>query len=103
MTDSQIEIHYADEWAALYVDGKLHSDPGDAYRVEEEAFALVGIRQVQDDAFMRGQDRREGVARTLDEVNEYRWQRDNRRSEAKRLRDEAARLTAEAALLEGGS
>jgi hypothetical protein len=95
-----VEIHYSDDWAALYVDGKLHSDPGDSYRIEEEAFALLGVRQVMDDAFMRGQKARDGVARTLWEVTEFASQRDADRAEAVRKRELAGKLLAEADELE---
>lgn len=99
----KMELHYADEWAALYVDGKLADNGvGDAYRVEELAFEMAGVKQVKDDAFMRGQNQYDGVARTLDEVDEYRWARDNRAEEAKRLREEAEALIARAAELESG-
>ncbi len=40
--ESNLEIHYAGEWAALYVDGKLE-EVGDAYIAEERAFALLGV------------------------------------------------------------
>lgn len=100
MTDTpKLEIHYADQWAALYVNGRLDR-VGDSYLAEERAFELCGVKTVQDDAFMRGQTTREGVAQTIDEVNEYRQQRDHARAEAARLREEAARLAAEADRLE---
>ncbi len=97
-----LEIHYAGEWAALYIDGQLdHDSVGDSYLAEERAFELLGVKTVQDDAFMRGQDQRVGVARTLGEVDEYRWSRDNKAAEAARKREEAARLIAEADELDG--
>jgi hypothetical protein len=34
--ERKLEIHYADEWAALYVDGKLER-VGDSYLAEERA------------------------------------------------------------------
>ncbi len=98
----KLEIHYDGSWAALYVDGNLRGEPGDSYRVEEEAFELLGVRQVQDDAFMRGQKHREGVARTLAEVDEYRQTRTDRAAEVKRKREQAAALLAEAEALEAG-
>jgi hypothetical protein len=96
-----IEIHYADEWAALYLDGKLDR-VGDAYLAEEKAFGLLGVKQVQDDAFMRGQNQASGVADTLDEVAEYRRQRDEALTEAARLRAQADELLAKAGLLKQG-
>lgn len=98
----KLEIHYADEWAALYVDGKLDR-VGDAYLAEERAFSLVGVKQVQDDAFMRGQSDREGVAQKLEEVAAYRKTRDHREEQAKKLRDEAQQLIARAEELERGT
>lgn len=84
----EVEIHYEQqwgEWAALYVDGKLVT-VGDNDNTEEKAFDVLGVRMVQDDAFMRGQDRREGVAQTLSEVAEY------RAGEKERLRLKQERL-----------
>jgi DNA-binding CsgD family transcriptional regulator len=97
-----LEIHYTGEgWAALYVDGKLDR-VGDSYLAEERAFQLAGVTTVTDDAFMRGQNQREGVAQTLDEVAAYRAQRERDKAEAARLREEAQRLLARAAGLDGG-
>lgn len=95
----ELEIHYGDEWAALYRDGNLVI-VGDSYRTEEEALTLLGVTLVHDDAFMRGQDRREGVAPTLADVAAYREGRGRRLAEAARLREEADRLRAEADALE---
>jgi len=92
----KLEIHYSTgEWAALYVDGKLER-VGDAYWVEERAFELLGVTVLHDEAFLRGQGQRDGVAKTLDEVDAYRQQREADKAEAQRLRDEAARLAAAA-------
>jgi hypothetical protein len=97
-----LEIHYDPngEWAALYVDGRLDR-VGDSYLAEEKAFDLLGVKIVRDDAFLRGQDRRDGVAQTLDELAEFRRQRDADRDAAARLREEAAQLLARAAELDG--
>ncbi len=94
-----LEIHYADEWAALYKDGELVR-VGDSYLAEEKAFELLGVIIVQDDAFMRGQGRSDGVAQTLDEVVEYALERDRRKQTAADKRAEAERLLAEAKELE---
>lgn len=100
----KLEIHYADDWAALYIDGQLDPDTvGDKYNAEEKAFALLGVKQVHDNAFMRGQSQRSGVAPTLDDVAAYRWERDNKRDEAARLRQEAESLLARAKELEDAS
>ena len=95
----KLEIHYAGEWAALYVDGDLER-VGDAYLAEERAFEIFGVKTVHDNAFMRGQQQADGVARTLDDVAAYRATREGRRQEAERLRAEAARLLTEASALE---
>ncbi|MFY1595521.1 hypothetical protein [Micromonospora sp. WMMD737] len=98
----KLEIHYAQGWAALYVDGQLDPNTvGDSYHAEEKAFELLGVKQVQDDAFMRGQIHRDGVAPTLDEVAAYRQARLDRLRTAAEKRRDAERLLAEAAELEG--
>lgn len=95
-----LEIHYADEWAALYVDGKLDR-VGDSYLAEERAFELLGVKVVQDDAFLQGQDQAAGVAKTLDELYVYTDDRDRRKAHAERLRTEAANLLTQADQLAG--
>src|SRR5688572_20142914 len=94
----KLEIHYADEWAALYVDGKLEI-VGDSYLAEERALMMSCVDLIQDDSFMMGQRYRDGVARTVDEVNQYRIDREARREQAEKLRLEASRLLLEAELL----
>lgn len=112
---SQVEIHYdsedtggSGEWAALYVDEKLIR-VGDSYRTEEMAFSLLGVKRVEDSAFMRGQSDREGVAQTLEEVATYACERDRRfeladqkRAKAKKLLEEANELESSATALEKG-
>jgi hypothetical protein len=97
-----LEIHYdpTGTWGALYVDGCLER-VGDSYLAEERAFELLGVKTVQDNAFLRGQDGRNGCAQTLDELAAYRSQRDADRAEAARLRAEAAELLARAGNLDG--
>lgn len=87
----KLEIHYADDWAALYVDGKL-TVVGDTYQAEEKAFELLGVQTMVDDSFMRGQTSRDGVAQTLEEVDAYRTERAQRGERARALRAEAKRL-----------
>lgn len=96
----ELEIHYEDEWAALYVDGKLDR-VGDAYLAEERAFEILGVKIVQDDAFMRGQSQASGVAQTLDEVWKYASERAAAVARAAHLREQAAELIARAAELDG--
>jgi hypothetical protein len=98
---SALEIHYAEEWAALYVDGKL-DEVGDTYVTEERALELAGVTCVHDDAFMRGQTHREGVAQTLSDVTDYRERRATARERAELLRQRAADLLRQAELAEAG-
>ncbi|MEU3452225.1 hypothetical protein ABZ671_01080 [Micromonospora sp. NPDC006766] len=99
----KLEIHYADDWAALYIDGQLDSDSvGDSHIAEARAFKLLGAKQVYSNAFMRGQSFRAGVAPTLADVEAYKQEMDARQAEAAEKRAEAARLLAEAEALEGG-
>jgi len=100
MNAPKLEIHYADEWAALYLDGQL-TLLGDAYAAEQRALDLAGVTLVFDDAFMRGQDRATGVAPTLADIATYRTKRDADEAEANRLRRKAERLAERAAQLEG--
>jgi hypothetical protein len=97
-----MEIHYSEGWAALYVDGKLHGEPGDSYLAEEQAFALLGVKQIQDDAWLRGGNGHgePAPARTTDEIDEYRRARQARLDKAQAKRDQAARLIAEANALD---
>jgi hypothetical protein len=97
----QLEIHYAEEWAALYIDGQLDPNSvGDSYIAEERAFALLGVKCVQGEAFMRGQSQRDGIAHTLDEVDEYKAIRDQAENWAANLRAQAKQLLEEADSLE---
>lgn len=98
-----IQIHYTgDDWAGLYVDGKLEA-VGHDYVVEEKAFGISGVELIQDDAFMRGGTDRKDAAPTLAFVEEYKQAREKRRIEADRLRTEAARLIEEAKKLDPDS
>jgi hypothetical protein len=68
-----IELHHqADtDWAALYCDGKL-LEAGEFPRIADVALGLADVRHVADDAFMRGQMHRDGIARDLGEVDRFR-------------------------------
>jgi hypothetical protein len=92
---SRIEVHTAGEWSALYFDGRLQT-VGDSYHADEWIREHFGVVTVDDDAFMRGQGSRDGVAATLDQVAEYARERDARLARAAELRAEANRLLAEA-------
>lgn len=89
------------EWAALYVNGKL-STYGDRENPVDRALQLAGVTLVQDDAFLLGGDGADGVAKTLAEIDDFRYRRDQRRRVAQQKRQEAARLLAQAAEIEAG-
>lgn len=85
--------------AALYIDGKLRTAQ---HSVDELALELLGVTVVCDPAFMQGQTRWSGVAKTLDEVCRYRQTRERLAVEAARLREQAAALISKAEELEKG-
>lgn len=93
--DQDFEIHYAEEWAALYVDGQLIT-VGDAYNTEEQALNLLGVKTIQDEAFMCGGNSRENVAKTLEEVEDFKNKREELKQKAETLRKQAALLEEEA-------
>jgi len=102
----KLEIHYdgGGEWAALYVDGVLDLDTvGDSYHAEERAFELLGVKQVMDSPFLRGSNRREDAAPTLDDIEAYRQRMEERERQVRRLLAEAAALQARAERLRGAS
>ena len=92
---ASVEIHEDGEWSAVYLNGRLIR-VGDTYLADEWVRDHFGVLTVQDDAFMRGQSSRDGVAQTLEEVLEYARVREERLSRGAALRAEAARLVAEA-------
>lgn len=101
-----MELHTGTEdWSALYVDGQLHTY-GDSYLAEEAIRSIVGVRVVDDNAWLRGGNGtgRNGnppPASTLDEVHGYMVERSERESRARNLRERAAELLAEAEGLDG--
>lgn len=104
----ELEIHYCgEEWAALFVDGKLDT-LGDSYLAEEKALCLLGVKTVGGPDgldVLRGGDGRSvdgspSPAITLDEVAAYRAERVRRQSLAAEKRAEAEALLAQAAELE---
>ena len=86
---AELEIHYSEDWAALYVNGTLDI-VGDSYLAEERAFDILGVNIVQDPAFMRGQTARDGVAQTLDEVADYKARREEVRRKVAEMENEIA-------------
>jgi hypothetical protein len=99
-----LELHYSADstWAALYADGAL-VQVGEAAPAEEKAFELTGVVQVHDEAFLRGQTSRDGVAPSLADVAAYRHQRDRAKNDADALRRMAQRILDEADALENGT
>lgn len=95
MSEKLIRYRGGDEWSALYVDGKLDR-VGDHYWVEERIFELLGVEERYDDDFMRGQDHREGVAQTLEEIEEYTVAQEALQEEADELINQANELRARA-------
>jgi hypothetical protein len=98
MSDS-IEFHAAGEWTAVYLNGLLVR-VGDHYLADEWLRARVGVVEVDDDAFMRGQDSRDAVAPNLAQVAEYKLARDKRLAEAADMRNRAQALLDAALKLE---
>lgn len=96
---SEVEIHEAEEWSAVYLDGRLIR-VGDSYLADEWVREHFGVVTVQDDAYLRGQTSAAGVAQTLDEVREYATQRSQRKANAETLRFQASELLAQAEKLE---
>lgn len=97
----ELEIHSSGDWAALYVDGRL-DQVGDAHNAIERALEIAGVKCVDDDAFMRGQQHRNGVAPTLADIEAYRTARAGRQAAAAGLRAQAAELAAQADAIEKG-
>jgi hypothetical protein len=93
-------MYQSDEWTALYVNGRLDR-VGDSYLADERLRELVGCVYIQDNAYLRGGNSRDGVAQTLDEVTAYQRVRADREARAEQLRNEAARLLQEAEGLDG--
>lgn len=57
------------EWTALYVDGKLDI-VGDAYLIDDRIAELAKVEEREGD-FLCGTDRREGVPKTLVELEAF--------------------------------
>lgn len=100
MTDKKLTIiRGSGDWSALYVDGKLDR-VGDHYWVDERAFDLAGVEEIQSDDFLQGGDSRDSTARTLEEMSLYGEARAGKLRTAEQLRLQAAELLKEAQELE---
>ncbi len=86
----------AEEWSAIYRDGKL-VDVGDTCLMQEKLLSLLGVSDlVFVSMFLGRSGTAENVADTLDEMTAYQQGEDKRRIEQRRLREAARRLLAEA-------
>lgn len=99
MTD-KIEIHYAGDWAAVYLNSELIDGPGDTDQRHEWLLRHFGVVQVHDSDFLMGGSQRKDAARTLGEMYEWQRERDERLSRAEELRLQAAELLEQAEALE---
>lgn len=79
------------EWSALYIDGKLVKY-GDHYLVDEHIYEMFGIQVDESSDWMRGDTSGMDVAQTLDEVEQYRSEREAAQELAKELRRQASDL-----------
>lgn len=87
--------YHGEEWSALYIDGKLDL-VGDTYLTDERIAELLGVEEHYSDAFLRGGNQREDVAKNLDELKAYEDERNQKLQRAAEMRAEAKRLEAEA-------
>ena len=85
----------SDDWSALYVDGHLDR-VGDHYLIDDRIAELAGVQSVSSDAFLRGGNSREDVAKTLEDITVYENAYQAKLDEAEALRARAAELEAEA-------
>lgn len=88
----------AEEWAALYVDGKLDY-VGDQYNVDERIATLAGVVDRRGD-FLLGGNSRDDAAQTVDKITEYESAKEDRLRQAEALKEQARALIAEAEALE---
>lgn len=89
-----------EDWAAIYIDGVLHSH-GEDYARREALLRLLGVKEVQDPAFLRGTTgTHTQAAGTLDQIAAWQAQRTDKAAEARALREKANELLADAAKIE---
>ena len=87
-----------EEWAALYVDGKLDT-VGDSYLIDDRIIELTGVDD-REGNFLLGGNTRDDCAQTIDQIEVYEAERDIQIAKAARLREEAEKLIEEAKRLE---
>lgn len=70
--DDRYVLYRGDDWSALYKNGKLIRDTvGDSYHADEKIREILGVVTIDNDDFFLGGNRREDVASSLDEIEEY--------------------------------
>lgn len=96
-----VEIHHTDDWAGLYVDGKLVVH-GDSYLTDERLQSMVGATDSYDGDWLKPDGRT--AMETIEEVHARKVQREaneveaaEKVAEARRLIEEAERLTGQKA------
>ena len=97
--NGSIEFHRQGEWTAVYLDGELQR-VGDHYLANEWLQERCGVKVVDDDAFMLGDPFGKCIATSLEEVENYRRYREERRREAAILRERADAMIRDAEKLE---
>lgn len=90
----------ANEWSALYKDGKLEK-VGDHYLIDERIRELYEIDTIQSEDFMQGGNYTHDVAQTLEEVEAYTKVREQNERTVEELRAQARGLIAQADRLIG--
>lgn len=96
-----IRIYRCDDWAALYINGELDTGPGDAYLCDERLYEILGIEVIDDDAYLRGGGKADDVCLTVEAIEEYQRERQEKLDEAARLKDQVAEMQQRIRELEG--
>lgn len=95
MDAKDVVIHHSiGDWAAVYVDGKLERI-GDTADMLEHALEELGVRMVWDSQFMLGQTKRDGAAKTLEEIEAYEIRRSQSHARLNELQDEINKIRKE--------
>lgn len=81
MENMDLRLYKDEEWSALYVNGKLEC-VGDHYLADERLRAIMGVKEFDDNSFMRGGNHREQVAQTVEELEAYQDERDAERQQS---------------------
>ncbi len=89
------QIHRNGDTSAIYLDGALF-DIGDSNTMRSQVLTSLGVVQVNDDAFMLGQDKRNKAAATLAAITAWKTQQATKRTRLQEIRASIAALKAEA-------